>query len=167
VLPSLQHKSVPLRQTPVTAPVETAPEIRVELNFGWGYPIARVFAFCFDLVFHLALAATGITIALAFADLEPWFLLENGVAGMTLLFLVAFSWALMTAQEVAFGTTLGKRIVGLRLRGSATAIFLRAFFFLPSFGFAGAGILWALFDRNKRCWHDVTVDLQPTRATQL
>ena len=62
---------------------------------------------------------------------------------------------------MAFHTTLGKRLFGLALPGNAIAIFLRAFFFLPSALFCGVGLLWAAFDGRSRCWHDVVVDLQP------
>ncbi len=156
----------PIQHTAQQAPaLEAAPNI--EKNFGWTYPLARSFAFLLDVTFNVLVTATVVTVALAFADLEPWFLLEGNLAGMTLFFLVAFSWALMTAQEILFKTTIGKRVMGLKLRGTATEIFLRSFFFLPSIGFAGAGILWALFDRDKRCWHDVAINLQPTRITQL
>ncbi len=86
---------------------------------------------------------------------------------VALLFLCVFNWAITTAQEVAFSTSLGKRLFGLALNGSASAIFLRAFFFLPSVGFAGIGLIWALFDRRKRCWHDLVVDLQPTEIAYL
>jgi hypothetical protein len=153
-----------VQQAPTPAP-QTIPNI--EKNFGWTYPLARSFAFLLDVTFNILVTATVVTVALAFADLEPWFLLEGNLAGMTLFFLVAFSWALMAVQEILFKTTVGKRVMGLKLRGTATEIFLRSFFFLPSIGFAGAGILWALFDRDKRCWHDVAINLQPTRITQL
>ncbi len=153
--------------TGVTAAIPQPSAPRIEKNFGWSYPVARSFAFLFDLIFNLVLTATAVTVGLAFADLEPWFLLEGELAAMTLFFLVAFCWALMATQEIALKTTLGKRLVGLKLRGSTAAIFLRAFFFIPSVAFGGVGILWALFDRDKRCWHDVAVDLQPTRITQL
>jgi len=143
------------------------PEVRIEKNFGWTYPLLRMLAFGIDITLNILLTTTIVTAALSFADLEPWALLEGTATELTAFFLVAFCWVLMTAQEVAFKTTIGKRVMGLRLRGSATGIFLRSFFFIPSFSFAGVGILWALFDRDKRCWHDVAVDLQPTRATQL
>jgi len=150
--------------TPAAA-TTTTPQI--ERNFGWTYPLARMFAFGFDVALNMAITATVVTLSLAFADLEPWFLLETKALAMTLSFLVLFAWGLMAAQEIVFKTTLGKRLVGLKLRGTTTAIFLRAFFFVPSFVFGGVGILWALFDRDRRCWHDVAVDLQPTRITQL
>jgi F0F1-type ATP synthase assembly protein I len=161
---TLQPALAPAQATASVAPV-AAPKI--EKNFGWTYPLARAFAFTLDVVLNVLVTATVVTLALAFADLEPWFLLEGNLVGMTLFFLVAFCWALMAAQEIVLKTTVGKRVMGLKLRGNATEIFLRSFFFLPSIGFAGAGILWALFDRDKRCWHDVAINLQPTRITQL
>jgi F0F1-type ATP synthase assembly protein I len=163
---ALQPSPAPA-QAAVTSAATTEAAPTIEKNFGWTYPLARAFAFTLDVVLNVLVTATVVTLALAFADLEPWFLLEGRLVGMTLFFLVAFTWALMAAQEIVFKTTVGKRLMGLKLRGNATEIFLRSFFFLPSIGFAGAGILWALFDREKRCWHDVAINLQPTRMTQL
>ena len=94
-------------------------------------------------------------------------LLNPSVAIVGALFLGVFNWALITAQEVAVGTSIGKRVVGLRIPGGATAVFLRAFFFVPSLGFMGLGVLWSLFDRNKRCWHDLIVNTQPVNFTRL
>jgi uncharacterized RDD family membrane protein YckC len=86
---------------------------------------------------------------------------------ISILFFTLFNWALVTAQEIAFGTTIGKRIFGLMIQGNTSAIFLRAFFFLPSLGFCGIGLLWSLFDRRKRCWHDVVVNVQPIEVARL
>jgi len=152
------------------APTPIAPELEMPISsekFGWTYPFVRMIAFGLDVIFSLSLTSIAVTVILAFFDLEPWFLLEKELIGMTLLFLVCFSWAIVAIQEVAFHTTLGKRLLGLKLHGTTTAIFLRSFFFIPSFGFAGVGILWALFNTQKRCWHDAAVDLQPTRRTVL
>jgi uncharacterized RDD family membrane protein YckC len=159
----LRHEA--LQNSTKTAPL-TAPE-PVEKNFNWFYPIKRLLAFMLDGVFNMVVTAAIVTLALASADLEPWFLLDSGVIAISVFFLTLSCWALMTAQEIAFKTTLGKRLFGLKLRGSTTAIFLRSFFFIPSLAFCGAGIFWCLFDRDKRCWHDLAVDLQPTRITEL
>jgi hypothetical protein len=93
--------------------------------------------------------------------------MNPGIVMISVLFFVLFSWALITAQEIAFGTSVGKRVFGLMINGSTSAIFLRAFFFLPSIGFCGVGLLWSLFDKRKRCWHDVVVNVQPIEVARL
>jgi len=99
--------------------------------------------------------------------MSPELLINPGIVLIAGLFLAFFNWAITTAEEVAFGTSIGKRLFGLAIQGSASAIFLRAFFFLPSTCFGGIGILWALFDRRRRCWHDLVVDLQPIEIARL
>ena len=160
--PVPQAAQQPLPQAPVTL---VSPAI--EKNFSITYPLVRTFAFAFDLGLNCALIAIFITFGLALVDVEPWFLLEPGIFGFTALLLLALSWALIAFQEVLLKTTVGKKIVGLKLRGSPGAILLRAFLFIPSCGFFCVGLLWSFFDRDKRCWHDVATDLQPTRVTQL
>ncbi|MBU6374609.1 MAG: RDD family protein [Bdellovibrionales bacterium] len=159
-IPQAAQQPVPLAPVTLASP-------KIEKNFSIAYPVVRAVAFAFDLGFNFTLIAISITLGLALVDVEPWFLLEPGIFGFTALFLFALSWALIAFQEVLLKTTVGKRMVGLKLRGSPGTILLRSFLFLPSCGFFCVGLLWSLFDRDKRCWHDVAADLQPTRVTQL
>jgi hypothetical protein len=110
----------------------------------------------------LGLGAVMVRLELSWDAFSNMSLLLLGV-----VFLAMFNWSIMTAQEVLLGTTLGKRMFGLVLRGGTSALFLRSFFFLPSLIFCGLGIVWALFDRRKRCWHDHAVDIQPLELAQL
>lgn len=135
-----------------------------EQRLGWGYVFKRVLAWTLDSVLNTVICFAALSMALWNQNLAPELLLNPGTLMVSALFFAAFSWALVTAQEIAFGTTLGKRLFGLRLDGTTSAIFLRAFFFLPSMGFAGAGLLWSLVDRRKRCWHDLIFDLQPIES---
>jgi hypothetical protein len=136
-------------------------QLQAEPKFGFVYLLKRILAYTIDSGINIGLAAASFSLALWNQNLQPDLLLNSGVILVAGLFFFVFSWAIMTAQEIAFGTTLGKRIFGLTLRGSATAIFLRSFFFLPSMGFLGVGLLWGLLDKKKRCWHDLIVNLQP------
>lgn len=128
---------------------------------GLMYSVRRVLAYLFDSIVNIGAAAIAFSLALWNQNLQPELLLNSGVILLAGLFFFVFSWAILTAQEIAFGTTLGKRVFKLGLQGSTAAIFLRAFFFLPSFAFLGVGLLWGLIDRKKRCWHDLVVNLQP------
>lgn len=150
----------PAAQTQAVAP-------QVEARYGVLYMLKRVLAYLLDTALNTAICAAALSTVLVRQDLNPETLLSSSVVVLFSLFLVFFNWALVTAQEVAFGTTVGKRIFGLVIRGSTSATFLRAFFFLPSLGFAGLGVLLAVFDRKRRCWHDVVVDLQPTEVARL
>jgi hypothetical protein len=62
---------------------------------------------------------------------------------------------------VAFGTTLGKRIFGMKLDGDGFSCFMRSILFIPSLVFGGLGLWIAIFDSRKRCWHDRVTKLQP------
>ncbi len=137
-------------------------QAQLVLNYGVGYSFQRAFAYLLDSAFNLSICASILSTALLSTDLEnlrdlsPLAIISVGV------FLFACNWALLAAQEVAFGTTIGKRIFGLRLRGTGFECFIRALFFLPSLLFGGLGIWIALFDSRKRCWHDRMTKLQPT-----
>lgn len=141
------------------------PEL-LQPTFGLGYVIRRAAAYLTDTAFNLGLCVGALSAALWKQDLSPELLFNPGIVLVAGLFLGFFNWAITTAQEVAFGTSIGKRLFGLALEGTASAIFLRAFFFLPSLCFGGIGILWALFDRRRRCWHDLVVDLQPIEISR-
>lgn len=141
--------------------------LAIDASFGFGYLFKRMLAYLLDSSFNLALCGGALSAALWKQDMSPELLLNPGVVLVASLFLAVFNWAITTAQEVAFGTSLGKRVFGLVLDGTTSAIFLRAFFFLPSACFGGIGLIWSLFDRRRRCWHDMVVDLQPIELARL
>jgi len=143
------------------APVAPAPRLELQKPFGWSYLPLRMIAFGIDVAVHLSAAALALIGAFAGLGNEPYAIFESGVLEPALLAILATAWVMATAQEVILGTTPGKRIVGLKLHGSGAAIFMRAFFFAPSCLFLGVGLLWALFNRERRCWHDVAADVQP------
>lgn len=136
-------------------------------TFGYVYLLKRILAYSLDTALNSALLAAGLSVALWNQDLNPEILANPGVIVISFGFFMLFNWALVTAQEIAFGTSVGKRIFGLALSGSASAIFLRAFFFLPSLGFCGIGLLWSLVDSRKRCWHDLVINVQPQELARL
>jgi uncharacterized RDD family membrane protein YckC len=135
--------------------------------FGFAYVFKRCFAYLIDTALNTALSAAGLSMVLVNQDIKPELLMNPGIVMISALFFVLFNWSLITAQEIAFGSSVGKRIFGLAIRGTTSAIFLRAFFFLPSAGFCGLGLIWALFDKRKRCWHDLVVNVQPIELARL
>lgn len=138
------------------------PLLNLEPNFDFFYMFRRVFAYFVDTLINLSFAGACFAALLWNQNLQPELLENPGTIILSGIFFFSFSWALITIQEIAFGTTLGKRIFGLEIEGTLTAVFLRSFFFLPSICFLGVGLLWSLIDSKKRCWHDLIVNLQPT-----
>lgn len=146
---------------------EPAPPLLPVSSFGWGYLIKRMFAYLLDGTANTLLCVLTLGFVYYQQGLDPELLLNPGLIFLISIFLFCFNWALITAQEVAFGTSFGKRTFGLVLRGKTGTIFWRGVFFLMSVGFFGMGLIWALFKKNKRCWHDVAVDLQPIEVAKL
>lgn len=162
---------LPTPKTVNPAPSSVAPAVELldshEQVYGWTYLFKRVFAYAIDSAITFSVCFAALMYALekthGTAELEGapalWFL--------GLMVGLAFHWFFITAQELIFKTTVGKRWMGLRLFGGASAIFVRAFFFVPSVLFCGLGVFWALLDRKKRCWHDLVADLAPTEIARL
>jgi hypothetical protein len=153
---TLQPKASPMR-APVVA----------EAHFGFTYVIKRVFAFLGDSILHMGAVWLALSAALQNQGISQSVLEDPTQLIFVFGFLMLFNWAIMTALEVAFGTTVFKRVFGLALQGTASAIFLRAFFFVPGVAFFGAGLLWCLFNPRRRCWHDTVVDLAPIESARL
>jgi uncharacterized RDD family membrane protein YckC len=158
--------SVPVAEAKKAA-VSPIPPVFKEARYGFFYSLKRVCAYVLDSFLNTALLATGLSFGLLNQDMSPDMLFNPGVILASFFFAALFNWAIMSAEEVAFGTTIGKRVFGLALQAKTSAIFLRALLFLPSTAFCGAGLLWAIFDSRRRCWHDVVVDLQPIEVARL
>jgi uncharacterized RDD family membrane protein YckC len=133
----------------------------LRVTYSLGYSIERAFAFLLDSAFNLSICGTVLSTALLSADIDNLQSMSPGAMVTVGVFLFICNWALITAQEVAFGTSIGKRIFGLHLNGDGFECFIRSLFFLPSLLFGGLGIVIAIFDSRKRCWHDRMTKLQP------
>ncbi len=136
------------------------------LSFGGFYLLKRVLAYTFDF---------AINSVLILGILFPWVLRQefnldifSNASIFILLILLASmaNWTFISLQEVILGTSIGKRIFGLVLKGSGTQRFLRALFFVPSAGFFGLGLFFMIFDPKKQGWHDRLVNLQPIELMQ-
>ncbi len=174
--PSYARVTVPVAaqtRARVTAPAlavqpqASAIAATAEPTFGLGYLLKRLMAFLFDTVVNTGLCAGGMMLILMKENLEFAVIFNPALVAIAAVFLSIFNWALTAAQEVAFGTSLGKRIFGLRIQGGAFVILMRSVCFLPSLVFCAMGILWAVFDRRKRCWHDVATGVQPMEIARL
>ncbi len=130
-------------------------------SFGFAYSVKRVFAYFLDMTINGILFAAALGSFVIKQDFNLEVLMNPSVILLLALVFGFANWFFISFQEIFFKTSLGKRIFGLGLYGSGTQRFLRALFFIPSIGFFGLGILFSLFDRKKRCWHDRLVNLQP------
>jgi len=134
-------------------------------TFGFGYLLKRIVAYALDLVFASALGLVVLRAILkhplAHLDIQIFSSRDPGLWLAVSIVILAFSWVFITLQEVIAGTSIGKTAFGLELRGTLSARFMRAFFFGPSVAFGGMGLLWALFNKRRQCWHDAATDLQP------
>ncbi len=142
------------------APLKTyVPQITV--RYGMGYSIQRFFAYVIDSAFNLSICAAVLSTALLSTEVEGFVFYNPQAIAIATLFLFLCNWSLIAAQEVAFGTSLGKKIFGLKLNGTGTEVFVRAILFIPSLIFSGLGLWIAIFDSRKRCWHDRATQIQP------
>lgn len=121
----------------------------------------RLFAIFYDSFLLIAILFIVTAIANAMNNGEA---IEPGnhlypvyVITVFILSYLYFAWFWMHG-----GQSLGMKTWQIKLQGSdngkigwkTTAIrFVSAIF---SWGFFGLGFLWALFDKKKRCWHDLT-----------
>lgn len=149
-------KISPAASSPIVA--KSAP---LQPDLGWDYLAKRLLAYFVDCVINTGLGGTALIGSLWKEDMSPGFFFSGSSLALTAGFLLFFSWALTTAQEVAFGTSLGKKLFGLHLDGSAAATLVRALFFIPSAVFLGLGVFWALFDADRRAFHDRVSGIQP------
>ncbi|MBL7716911.1 MAG: hypothetical protein JNL01_15715 [Bdellovibrionales bacterium] len=129
-----------------------------EAEFGWAYLFRRCVAGVIDF-FMAAVAANLLTRSLSDGIADP------GVLFIHALIWIFTIWALLLAQDFVFKTSIGKWLLGLRLKGSRIRILGRSLAMIPSFGFVGVGLVWMLFHGKRRAWHDDVTGLQPTRSS--
>ena len=160
--PTPVSRPAPVVPQPVSPPVSTPrPQAAVKPHYDFYYLFKRTLAALFDATLNISLCGLTFGTLLWKTGFETRFLFDQDVLFLGGAFLFVFHWAVTTAQEVSFSTTLGKRLFRLSLEGSPGQIFLRSLLFLVSLGFAGFGLLWALADSQKRTWHDLITQLQP------
>ncbi len=158
---SLQVKNISERERPTPTPLSV--ELTKTSGKNFFYLVQRVFAFLIDSIFNISVCATILSTALINTDSEKLGLITPGILLTVATFLFFCNWALIAGQEMAFGTSLGKRIFGLKIEGSGSQVFWRSVFFIPGFLFSGLGLCVSLFDPEKRCWHDLASGVQPEK----
>jgi len=159
-----QPKAVVAKQT--AEPVLFSARPREE-SFGFVYVLKRFSAYLTDTVLNCSLGGGALAGIASSQHLNMNLLISPGVIFVFATFLLVLNWALIAAQEIIFGATIGKKTFGLYLDAPTGTIFLRAIFFIFSVAFSGLGILWAVFDSKRRCWHDIVSGVQPKELAKI
>ncbi len=116
--------------------------------------LSRTFAYLLDFFIHGGLAVLGVGSLLWLERIPKATMLEPEIIAICVGFVALFHWALTAAQEIAFGSTLGKRTFGISFEARPEKIFLRAILFIPSLLLGGFGLLWSFLDSDHYCLHD-------------
>jgi uncharacterized RDD family membrane protein YckC len=148
---------------------KTNPEIPVYAGL-----FRRLFAIFYDcflltaILFIIAAVATALNKGTAIEADNPFFPLYVFVLCCVCFMYFAWFW-------LHGGQTLGMKTWRLKLQPAGTTaitwktVTMRFFLAMVSWGFCGLGFLWAVFDKRKRCWHDifsktVLIDLREQRS---
>lgn len=128
--------------------------------------LSRTLAGLVDLIFVVLCTAALILAADSFSGIVV--LDRVSVIEFALLFLLVF-FQYSVFFLATSGQTVGMMITDLRITGIAGSrpsigqLFARCFGFLVSLLVLGAGLLWSLFDRKNRCFHDRLSDTSVVR----
>jgi hypothetical protein len=155
-------------QTQAQAQTQAQPLLPAQpAHYGFEYIARRFLAYFVDSFLNMSLGAGTLFLVLWRQDSNLESLINPSIIIVSGLFLMFFNWAMITAQEVAFRTSVGKKFFGLQLHGSHGAILMRAILFVPSSAVFGLGVLWILLSGNGRCWHDSASGAQPQEIAEL
>jgi hypothetical protein len=141
--------------------------LHVEHHNGVEYLAKRFLAYFLDSFINISMSGAVLGFCLWDQSGSFDFMLNAGVLFVSISFLLFFNWALITAQEVLFHTSIGKKFFGLRINGSLTAILARAILFIPSFVFFAFGVLWALVDTEHLAAYDRASGIHPREVAEL
>lgn len=160
-------RPVPAAFTPKpTLPAPTpalAAEPIVERNLLW----QRGTAYVLDTLLYWSLCAALLLLASLLLRVEISQFAAPEFIGLSVAFLAVFSWSVIAAQEIVFGTTLGKRLFDLRLEGSPIRILFRAILFLPTLLLAPITLIFALQDHRFRALHDRLSGVVPFESARI
>jgi len=157
--PTLAKPGVQPIIAPAVAPMAT--------NYDFSYCVKRSLAYLLDTALNVLVCGMALFVTFWKQNLGFKVLEESGTMLWVAGFLILFNWALITAQEVLFGTTTGKKIFGLAIFATPSTILVRSIFFLMGLALGGLGVLWALIHPTKRGWHDIVADVQPEEIAIL
>jgi hypothetical protein len=143
----------------------SADSLSVE-EYGLSYLLRRSLACVMDTFLLTSVFGIGLNVWLyTHPDASPDDYMTKRMWIIGILCLSLFNWLMTALQEVFMGSTLGKRMFYLKLGGSKTARLKRAILFVPCSLVFGLGILWAVIDSKRCCWHDSLSGIQPTEGS--
>lgn len=150
-------------QTPIAPEIPQALALASEPHFGFLYLLKRCFAYSLDCFFNLILIAGAAALSVWNMGIaESFGVITGDLVAVTCLLFLILNWMLTTAQEVIFKNSMGKKLFGLTLADAGSGpIFVRAIAFPVGIVFFGLGLIWAVFDSKRRCWHDIASHVQP------
>ncbi len=127
--------------------------------------LRRIIAYGLDVVFSTTMFTVIVwaSFALNGYDLGTLLSERRGVQifwPLCLLYMVVHMGYFLI-QETTWQRTLGKAIMGIRIRSqSGFATLGRAVCFFIAAVPLGVGLFWYFFDSRRRCWHDVITDTE-------
>lgn len=124
-------------------------------------PFKRMMAWLFDVALHTGVCAAALFILLKRMSIPTDSLLDPQTVLMFGGFLLVFNWALIVAEEIAFGTTPGKRMFGLAVEGTPAQLFVRSVTFFVGLAALGLGLLPIFLRRDRRGLHDLIAGTHP------
>lgn len=155
--PSFAAKPLPSpANTPLVEPVG-------EKNLLW----KRGTAYVLDTLLYWSLCAGLLLLASLLLRVEISQFAAPEFVGLSLGFLAVFSWSVIAAQEIVFGTTLGKRLFDLRLEGSPVRVLFRALVFIPTLLLAPVTLILALSDHRYHALHDRLSGVAPFESASI
>ncbi|MEW6055414.1 MAG: RDD family protein [Bdellovibrionota bacterium] len=126
--------------------------------------LKRIVAFCIDLAFAALIFGVIVWASFSLNGYDVGALMRDRNDSMQMfwplvLLYVVVHMGYFLIQETTWRRTLGKAILGIRIRSaSGFATLGRAVcFFVAAIPF-GIGLFWYFFDPKHRCWHDVITD---------
>jgi len=146
---------------PETAPVPTPMiENKKEALPTYSLVFKRITSVLIDLTVSSVVTVGTFSISAHFLSIPMSLFLNPGVQLLVGGSFLLFHWSLVLLEELIFQTSLGKWALGLYLSGSRIGILFRGIFFLASAFLLGIGLIWSLFDKKKRCIHDILSDVE-------
>lgn len=126
--------------------------------------VDRFVAYSIDLTLMTLVALSTISIGLFRANIDPMLFAKKEFILALGLYAFFFSWALITAQEIIFSTSIGKRMFRISIHGDPSKLFFRSVGFLLSISLFGLGLWSGFLSKRKLCFHDILSKIAPVRV---
>jgi uncharacterized RDD family membrane protein YckC len=135
---------------PVNTPINTPINTEETLLF-----LKRAIAFLIDMAINSLFCLFALAIPVLKNNIPLSQLLAQDFLFPALTYVLVFSWLAVLAQEIAFGSSIGKRVFCLAITGEPVAVLIRGILFVPSLLLGGIGLVWSLFEKHGLALHDL------------